>query len=50
MMNSPPIRSDKNRGRRHERLGEAWFVAVTLAGWRKFHRADSDTAAGERTF
>jgi hypothetical protein len=50
MMNSPPIRSDKNRGRRHERLGEAWFVAVTLAGWRKFHRADSDRGGRRKSF
>jgi hypothetical protein len=42
MMNSSPVRSDKNRGRRHERLGEAWFVAVTLPGRREYHRAESD--------
>jgi hypothetical protein len=47
MANSSPVRSDKNRGRRHERLGEAWFVAVTPAGWRNFIELIATAAAGE---
>jgi hypothetical protein len=50
MMNPSPVRSDKNRGRRHERLGEAWFVAVTLKrGGGNLIELIAITAAGEKT-
>jgi hypothetical protein len=46
MMNSPPVRSDKNRGRRQERIGEGLVHRRRPAGGGK-RRADALTAAAE---
>ena len=42
MMNSSPVRSDKNRGRRHERLGEGLVRRRHLDRVAEIHRADSE--------
>ena len=49
MVNSSPVRSDKNRGRRHERLGEGLVRRRHLAGWRKFIELIAERGGRRRT-